>query len=376
MRLAFVRAQFLGLKGYPEYLLFDAEHYFETIYVGYTEDREWLNKPKYVYVRIKKLLPDFVSGFFVRKPYSPVSFVKLQNVEKALEDVEIIECAELYSFISYQCAKFAKATGKRLVVSVWETIATLPINHYFPFSHNVRTVQKHADVFLAHTWRAANYLKRMSVSDEKIKVIYPGVNVRKFHPSGRQGNDTFRILFVGRFDKEKGLPILLNAFARLHAENSDTELWIRAKKRTGEARALTYRYAQRYPIRFLGPVDYDKLPEIYGQCDVLCLPSLDRRKWGIKVWEEQFGFVLMEAMACGLPVVATDCGAIPEVIGTENLTVRQKSVDDLYFALRRVIEDEDFRKRVSKLNRARAESLFDIEKQREKIGEILEEFTG
>jgi glycosyltransferase involved in cell wall biosynthesis len=371
-----MRAQFLGLKGYPEYLLFDAEHYFETIYVGYTEDREWLNNPKCVYVRIKKLLPDFVSGFFVRKPYSPVSFVKLQNVEKALENVEVIECAELYSFISYQCAKFAKATGKRLVVSVWETISTLPINHYPPYSHNVKIVRKHADIFLAHTWRAANYLKRMSVSDEKIKVVYPGVDIRKFHPSGRQDNDTFRILFVGRFDKEKGLPILLNAFARLHAENSDTELWIRAKKRTGEVQALAYRYAQRYPIRFLGPVDYDKLPEIYGQCDVLCLPSLDRRKWGIKVWEEQFGFVLMEAMACGLPIIASDCGSIPEVIGTENIIVRQKSVDDLYCALLRVMKDESYREYISKANRVRAQKLFDLEKQRRTLGKILYELLG
>jgi glycosyltransferase involved in cell wall biosynthesis len=376
MRIGFTRAQFSDLKGYPEYLLFDVGDYFETVHVGYSEDKEWLNNPKHVYVGIKKLLPDFVSGFFVHKPYSPVSFVQLQNVEKALEGMEIIECAELYSFISAQCAKIAKATRKRLVLSIWETITTLPINHCLPYSRNVVTVRKNADVFIAHTWRAANYLKRMSVPEEKIKVIYPGVDVGKFHPSGRQGNDTFRILFVGRFDKEKGLHTLLKAFARLHGENSNTELWVRAKKRTGEVEALAHRYSQKYPIRFLGPVDYNKLPEIYSQCDVLCLPSIDKKKWGIKIWEEQFGFVLMEAMACGLPIVATDCGAIPEVIGTENLTVRQKSADDFYFALRRVIEDEYFRKRVSKLNRARTESLFDIEKQRKKIGEILEELTG
>jgi len=373
MRLGFIRAQFSDLKGYPEYLLFDGGDYFETVPVGYSEDKEWLDNPKHVYVSIKKLLPDFVSGFFVRKPYSPVSFVQLQNIEKALDDMEIIECAELYSFISFQCAKIAKATGKRLVLSIWETIATLPINYCLPYSHNVVTVRKYADVFLAHTWRAANYLECMSVPDEKIKVVYPGVDVRKFHPSGRQDNDTFRILFVGRFDKEKGLPLLLEAFARLNAENSDTELWIRAKKRTGEVEALAYRYAQRYPIRFLGSVDYDKLPEIYGQCDVLCLPSLDRKKWGIKVWEEQFGFVLMEAMACGLPVIASDCGAIPEVVGPENLIVRQKSINDLYFALKKVLKDDDYREYVSKLNRARAEKQFDIKKQKRKLGKILYE---
>jgi glycosyltransferase involved in cell wall biosynthesis len=371
IRLAFVRAQFHGLKGYPEDLLFDGTQYFETIYVGSTEDKEWLNDPKYVYVNVKKILPDFVSSLFVRKPYSPVSFVKLQKVETALEDMDIIECSELYSFVSCQCAKFAKAAGKRLVLSVWETIVTLPINHCLPYSHNVVTVRKYADVFIAHTWRAASYLRCMSVPEEKIKVVYPGVDVRKFHPSIRQNDGTFRVLFVGRFDKEKGLHVLLEAFTRLHATNSDTELWIRAKKRTGEVEAEAKRYAQRYPIRFLGPVDYDKLPEIYGQCDVLCLPSFDKKKWGIKVWEEQFGFVLMEAMACGLPVVATDCGAIPEVVGVENSIVKQKSVDDLYFALRNLCEDEELYRRVSKANRARAEEQFNIEKQRKKLADIL-----
>lgn len=373
MRLALVRAQYLDLKGYPENLLFDDIQDFETMYVGYSEDKKLFNEPKYIYVDIRKLLPDFISGFFVRKPYSPVSFVKLQNIEKALEDMEIIESAELYSFVSAQCAKFAKSANKRLVVSVWETITTLPINQYFPFSRNVGTVRKYADAFIAHTWRAANYLKHMSVPNEKTRVIYPGVDIDKFIPSKRKNNDTFRVLFVGRFDSEKGLDVLLKAFGRLHIEHSDAELWIRARKRTGEMEALAYDYAQKYPIKFLDFVEYDRLPEIYNQCDVLCLPSIDRNKWGIKVWEEQFGFVLMEAMACGLPIVGTDCGSIPEVIGIENIIVKQKSEDELYLALQRIHNDENLREQISEANRSRALQEFDIEKQRNKLADILEE---
>jgi len=145
----------------------------------------------------------------------------------------------------------------------------------------------------------------------------------------------------------------------------------RAKRRTGKVEALVYRYARKYPIRFLESVSYDKLPEIYRRCDVLCLPSFDRKMWWMKVWEEQFGFVLMEAMACGLPVIASDCGAIPEVVGPENLIVRQGSADNLFNALHEIMKNESFRGCLSEANRARAEKLFDIEKQRRKLSNIL-----
>ena len=84
MKLGFVRAQFHGLKGYPEDLLFNCSPYFETIYIGYTENKDWFNDPKYVYADISKLVPDSISGLFTRKPYSPVSLVKLQNIGHSL----------------------------------------------------------------------------------------------------------------------------------------------------------------------------------------------------------------------------------------------------------------------------------------------------
>lgn len=372
-KLAVVRAQF---PVDPGTLIFNNLIDFKTYYVGYTEEGEWLNDPWFVYAEIKKLLPDFISNRLVRRPYSSVSLVALKGVEKALEDADVLNCAELYSFISYQCAKFAKKAEKRLTVSVWENIPALPINFLPPYSVNVKTTRSYADIFIAHTHRAANYLKSLSVPDEKIKVVYPGIDLKKFSPMKRHSGEKFRVLFVGRFDEEKGLPFLLNAFARLYKEDQSIELWIRAKRRTGRVEALAYAYARRYPIKFLSYVDYDKLPEIYQQCDALCLPSVDRYKLGIKVWEEQFGFVLMEAMACGLPISATNCGAIPEVIGSENLIVRQKSVDDLYCALKKIKRDSGYCKSVSKLNRVRAEELFDIKKQKRKLGQIFHELVN
>ena len=76
-------------------------------------------------------------------------------------------------------------------------------------------------------------------------------------------------------------------------------------------------------------------------------------------------------MSCGLPIVATNCGAIPEVIGQENLVVKQKSVDALYSAFTKLIDDDDLRYRLGRLNRSRAETLFNTKRQALKTQELF-----
>lgn len=347
--------------------------HFDVTFIGSNNNKPQIAKDvNYVYVGTRKILPDFFASFFVRKPHSPVSFIQLEEVDDCLSDMDLINCVELYSFISSQCAYVEKRSGKKLVVVSYETIPENPLLHFPPYSLNVKKVLKRADLFLAITNKAAGCLHYLRIPEEKIKVIYPGINIHAFSPPEQDDHDVFRVLFVGRFDREKGLHILLQAFLRLSADDRNIELWICGPSRTGkEAEILARRLAEEYPVRMLGYIEHEKLPEVYGQCDVLCLPSFDRKKWGMKVWEEQYGFVLVEAMACGLPIVATDCGAVPEIIGPYNITVPQKSVDALYLALRKLFKNVDYRQHVAKVNRKRAEEMFDIKKQRAELDRVL-----
>lgn len=329
---------------------------------------------QYRKVRIKKILPDFIADTFFRQPYSPVSFIKIDKLEDHLKDVDIINCVELYSFISSQCANIAKELNKKLVISVWETLPNMPLHYMPPHVWNVETVRKQADLFLAYTKRAAGYLRNLSIPEEKIAVVYPVIDLKKYYPNEKtEKHEIFRILFNSRFAPEKGFDFLFQAFLRLLAEGLDVEMWICGDYRKSVEGSKVYELVQKhkYPIKFLGYLNYDELPNIYKQCDVLCLPSIDRVIMGIKVWEEQFGFVLAEAMACGLIIVASDCGAIPEIVGRRNLIVKQKSALDLYTALRKLVENRSLCREVGEYNRLDAEEMFSVDKQKSNIEKML-----
>jgi glycosyltransferase involved in cell wall biosynthesis len=236
----------------------------------------------------------------------------------------------------------------------------MPYYTFPPFSLNVRKVAKQADIIIAITKRAKRALLEISVPSEKIRTIYPGIDTEMFSPArSRSFREVLRILYVGRIDREKGLDFLLKAFARLAKRRKDVELWLCGISRNPELGQEIREYSKRYPVKNLGFVKHDKLVDVYRECDVFCLPSFDRWKFGMKVWEEQFGFALVEAMACGLPIVATNCGAIPEVIGPDNFIVDQRSVEGLYSSLQTILADEQLRARISRSNLCRAREYFD-----------------
>jgi len=154
-----------------------------------------------------------------------------------------------------------------------------------------------------------------------------------------------RVGYVGRLAPHKGVSVLLDAVAEqpeLHltlAGRGPAELGLRQ-------RSVDLKITDR--ITWLGGVSQDELPGVYGSLDVLAVPSLTTAGW-----VEQFGRVAVEAMACGVPVIGSSSGAIPDVIGDAGLIVPEGDRAALAGALRGLMSDPDRRRDLAERGRAR-----------------------
>ena len=162
------------------------------------------------------------------------------------------------------------------------------------------------------------------VPAEKIIVNPCGVDSRVFTPSSHDLSRPLRFVFVGSFRAQKGLPLLLKAWRSLSCKSA--ELWLvgHGSDRHNRLIGVTDR------VKMIGKVPHHELPMILRQCDVLVLPS----------YFEGFGLVLLEAMACGLPIIATDATSAPDLItdGVEGYVIPVGDLAALVLALERFID--------------------------------------
>jgi L-malate glycosyltransferase len=160
-----------------------------------------------------------------------------------------------------------------------------------------------------------------------------GVDLRVFTPDESLPRDHFTIAFVGRLVPEKGLDTLIDAVEPLTRSAGPRPVQLRIIG-DGPSRSDLMRYAEKLgnAVQFVAALPPAQIAQQLQQIDVLVLPSRTT-----PVWKEQFGRVLIEAMACGVPVIGSDSGAIPEVIGDAGLIFPENNAGALTDCLRRLI---------------------------------------
>jgi glycosyltransferase involved in cell wall biosynthesis len=251
------------------------------------------------------------------------------GLERLLAGADVVHGAEIATWHSAQAARLKPRLGFALALTVWETIAWRE-TYRWPRERRYRgAVLPAADRFLATTERARAGLLLEGVAAERIAVCPPGVDVAHFAAAGGAappaGNATpagaapaagvHRILSAGRLVWEKGQQDVLRAFAALRMGffgplRADVQLEVVG---SGPEGGKLERYAAELgvaeAVSFVPTVSYEQMPARHAAASCLVLASLP-----VRAWEEQFGMVLVEAMAAGTPIVACATGAIPEVL--------------------------------------------------------------
>ncbi len=191
-------------------------------------------------------------------------------------------------------------------------------------------------------------MQRFSMSGGQVVAVTEGVNLEMFHPVDsdlvrRQYSIPGRyILFLGSLQPRKNLKLLLEAWDRVLTGFPGVSLVVAGA--TGHVFRRVELSSGSERVIFPGYVPDRDLPALYSGAEVFVLPSLD----------EGFGLTALEAMACGVPVIVSRAGALPEVAGEAALQVDPFSVNELAESLKVLLSDGDRRADLVRRGRQRA----------------------
>jgi glycosyltransferase involved in cell wall biosynthesis len=205
-----------------------------------------------------------------------------------------------------------------------------------PFSWFEQSVYRNSSHAIAGSTEALDVLRSKGYRRSASVIPQFGVHPDLFSPGDAPPKDPPMIGFIARLVEEKGLFVLLQALRHLAGTWQLHVIGSGPLERRARRRAMELGLADR--ITWERGVPSTDMPERLRTFSVLVQPSLTRRHW-----KEQFGRALMEAMACGVPVVGSTSGAIPQVIGDAGLVVPEADPRALCEALSRVLNDVELR---------------------------------
>ncbi len=296
---------------------------------------------------------------------------------------------EPYNLATFHALRLAKRSGAR---ALWFTWQNLNRRYPLPFRLIERYNLRHTDYAIAGSAGAAEVWREKGYTGPLAVIPQFGVDPDIFSPRGtwdrlsslserqtgksaplsRQTGKSVPLLrqtgksapplrrdpvrgfvigYAGRLVPEKGVDLLLEAMAGLPG------VWhlaiVGSGPELGRLKLLARRLGLADRVSFERDIPSMRMPAFYRELDALVLPSRSRPNW-----VEQFGRVLIEAMACGVPVVGSDCGEIPNVVGDAGLIFPEGDVEALRECLARLMREGDLWADLSRRGRERVLAHF------------------
>jgi teichuronic acid biosynthesis glycosyltransferase TuaC len=326
----------LPLSAFPYHNLFKLPR------IEHTEKYD-LHYPRYIYAVPKKY-------FYPVTGFSYSRFVYEYAIKNIKPEPDLIHAHFSYPD-GYGMMKLAKKWKVPLVISALGTIERKVAYEGSYTSKQIIDAMNFANKILSVSEDLKLHIVNLGINEEKVHVVPNGVDTRKFKPAGKAHardllnlpQDKNIVLFVGALRKIKGVDYLIEAAKNF--VNTNTDLFMVGRddglRKNLEKRAQELKIADR--IRFIGPVNHEDVPLWISAADIMVLPSLSEGRPN----------VVLEALACEVPVVATDVGGIPELMvdGETGYLVPAKNPVELSRKINKLLEDKSQREYMGKLGR-------------------------
>ncbi len=260
---------------------------------------------------------------------------------------------EPYNFATFHAMVLARRRRLCTLLFSWQNLHR---NYAFPFGFFERYCLNHACCMIAGNQEAKTILRNKGFRRTLEVIPQFGVDPALYNKQSEQGKrDHVIIGYLGRMVREKGVQVLLHAVKDMPGD------WRLRLVGSGEylpvLQQLTAELGLQSRVEFLPHVASHEMPRLLNGLDVLVLPSLTQRNW-----KEQFGRVLIEAMACEVTVVGSSSGEIPHLIGEAGFVFPEGDAGALQEILLRLVTDAELRVRRGRLGRERVLEHFTQER--------------
>ena len=295
----------------------------------------------------------------------------LFGLQRTVRDSSILHAAETAIPTSEQAARICNTHGNHLILTCWETIP-FRFDSDSELRRRKQYVKDAVSRYIAVTERAKATLLEEGVDESKVELVPAAVDCQRFgpHVSGLDvraqlglADHQVMVLFVGRLIQEKGVVELVRAFARAACHDS-----ILAIVGSGDQGDRTLHAARSLGVadrvRILPGRSYADVPALYAAADLVVAPSLPT-----PYWEEQFGMVLVEAMASGKALISTSSGAIPDVVRDAAALVAPYDNESLAHHIHNLVQDVEARQRLGHRARQLALSAYSVESVAPRLAE-------
>jgi glycosyltransferase involved in cell wall biosynthesis len=257
----------------------------------------------------------------------------------------------IHAFFGVPCGFLAMLTGKPYIVSLRGSDVPFYSKKYAMldkifFQHLSKIIWNRAEYVVANS-EGLRDLAYETYDKKEIGVIYNGVDVETFKPGNK--DDGFNVVSTARLIERKGIDYLIKAFAQFAKDKEDVELRLfGGGNQRDELEMLVKDLNIEDKVKFFGEKKREELAVEVPKCQVFALPSKN----------EGMSNSLLEAMASGLAVIATDVGGTKELVDNSNgVIVEKESVEDIYNALEKLYKDKNMLKKMGEISREKTENM-------------------